>query len=529
MTEDTTTGTRDIGQLPFFAAQTDEASTDAPFRSPFAPPSGRRSAPPEPEPVPEPAHAAPTHTLPASRSALAAAGLDESGAASVALQWDVVAGLREQVANLLAQSELSSPGLSDASRHALAQAHIADVIRSQVDDMVRLAGGTSAWDPRTQNAMAKAIFDSLFKLGRLQPLVDQPEVENIDIYGFDNVWVTYASGEKKRHAPVASSDAELMAEIAFLAARGGETGRAFTATNPILDMDLPGGARLAAVAPPISPRPKIVIRIHRFVDITLDDLVVNHRTLTPAMSGFLDAAVKAGKSMVVAGHPNAGKTTLVRALCNSIDPFEEIVTIEKERELHLDRMNDRHHIITALQYRPGQGERTVDGSRPGEITMVELLEEALRLNAQRIVVGEVRGGEIDAMFQAMQAGVGSLSTLHAESPANAIERMATLTQRSLNTSDAYAYRQIAQHINFIVQVSKVRDAETGLVRRIVTEIAEVGPGEQARPIATPIFRADPYTHEQVALNRPREETLAELVHAGFDANLLLPGHSGASV
>jgi pilus assembly protein CpaF len=447
---------------------------------------------------------------------------DPAGTVPDSLPWDVVAGLREQVANLLAQSELASPALTDASRQALAQAHIVDVIRSQVDDMVRLAGGTSAWDPRTQTAMAKAIFDSLFKLGRLQPLVEQPEVENIDIYGYDNVWLTYASGEKKRHEPVASSDADLMAEIAFLAARGGESGRAFTATNPILDMDLPGGARLAAVAPPISPRPKIVIRIHRFVDITLEDLVVNHGTLTHPMSAFLDAAVRAGKSIVVAGHPNAGKTTLVRALCNSMDPMEEIVTIEKERELHLDRMGDRHHIVTALQYRPGQGERTSDGSRPGEITLVELLEEALRLNAQRIVVGEVRGGEIDAMFQAMQAGVGSLSTLHAESPSNAIERMATLTQKSLNTSDAYAYRQIAQHINFIVQVGKVRDLETGRVRRIVTEISEVNPGESSRPIATPIFRADPYTHEQEIANRPREDTLAQLVHAGFDPALLIP-------
>ena len=464
-------------------------------------------------------------TAPATVDSLWAGGLD--GTLPVSLPWDVVAGLREQVANLLAQSELASPSLTDASRQALAQAHIVDVIRSQVDDMVRLAGGTSAWDPRTQTAMAKAIFDSLFKLGRLQPLVEQPEVENIDIYGYDNVWLTYASGEKKRHEPVASSDADLMAEIAFLAARGGESGRAFTATNPILDMDLPGGARLAAVAPPISPRPKIVIRIHRFVDITLDDLVVNHGTLTHPMSAFLDAAVRAGKSIVVAGHPNAGKTTLVRALCNSMDPMEEIVTIEKERELHLDRMGDRHHIVTALQYRPGQGERTSDGSRPGEITLVELLEEALRLNAQRIVVGEVRGGEIDAMFQAMQAGVGSLSTLHAESPSNAIERMATLTQKSLNTSDAYAYRQIAQHINFIVQVGKVRDPGTGRVRRIVTEISEVGPGEGSRPIATPIFRADPYTHEQETANRPREETLAQLVHAGFDPALLIPTQGGA--
>jgi type IV secretory pathway ATPase VirB11/archaellum biosynthesis ATPase len=434
------------------------------------------------------------------------------------IDWATVAVLRTEVSNMLTASLEANPNQTEQARVELARAHIKEVIDRHVEGIVRTVGDRSAWNEITRQAMQKAVLDSLFGLGRLQPLVDEEGVENIDITGYDNVFVNYADGTFKKVDPIASSDAELMAELQFLAARGGENGRPFSATNPILDMDLPGGARLAAVAPPIAPRPKAVIRIHRFVDITLDDLVYKHGTMTRPMAQLLGAAVHAGRSIVVAGHPGAGKTTLVRALSSSIDPLEPIVTIEKERELHLDRMGDRHLIVAALQYRPGQGERAADGSQPGEVTLVQLLEEALRLNAQRIIVGEVRGGEIDAMFQAMQAGVGSLSTIHADSATNAIERMATLTTRGMNASDVYAYRQISQHIDFVVQISKVRQ-EDGTIRRLVTEIAEIQPGEDARPIASILFGVDPVTLEQGPLALPTPATLALLRNAGLDEKI----------
>lgn len=430
------------------------------------------------------------------------------------IDWTMVALIRKVASDALTSSLEAAPGLALDQQKALAQAHVTEAITAQNSQIVATAGSDNAWTPEARDAMAKAVLDSLYGLGRLQPLVDEPGVENIDIFGYNNVYVNYADGSYAQKPPIANSDAELLAEIQFLASRAGESGRPFSSTNPILDMDLPGGARLAAVAPPISPRPKIVIRIHRFVDITLAKLVNEHRTLSPQMAALLFHAVRTGSSIVASGHPGAGKTTLLRALADCIDPMEPIVTIEKERELHLDRMGDKHKIVTALQYRPGQGERAADGSMPGEVTLVELLEESLRLNAQRIMVGEVRGGEIDAMFQAMQAGVGSLSTIHADSATNAIERMATLTQRSMNTSDAYAYRQIAQHIDFIVQVSKVRDSE-GRIKRVISEIAEVQPGEGARPVASPLFRYDARTEDFVPVHLPSPAMRDKLVHAGL--------------
>ncbi|GGA67827.1 hypothetical protein GCM10011490_18010 [Pseudoclavibacter endophyticus] len=444
----------------------------------------------------------------------------ETHRATERVDWDIVQRLRRAVSTLLTQAMQDDPAMTEELQRANAQAHIAEVIRSHVDDQIAVGGAAAAWTPSTRTLVAQSVFDALFKLGRLQPLVDDPTVENIDIYGFDTVWVSHADGTRRRHEPIARSDAELIADIAFLAQRSGEDGRSFTPSTPILDMDLPGNARLAAVHPPISPRPKVVVRIHRFVDISLDDLVAVHGALTADAASFLDAAVRAGLSIVVAGAPGAGKTTLVRALANCIPPHEEIVTIEKERELHLDRMGDRHHIVTPLQFRPGQGEGGSANRLAGEVTLVDLIEEALRLNAERIIVGEVRGDEVDAMFQAMQAGVGSLSTIHAHSPTDTIERLAGLALKSLGTTDAYAYRQIARHIDLIVQVRRVRDHRGRLHRRI-THIAEVQPGEESRDgVARPIA-ADIYVrHLRDAALRPvalpTGATLEALEEAGFD-------------
>lgn len=429
------------------------------------------------------------------------------------VDWALLRTLRSEVAELLQRSLTDRPGMSEADQRAIAQTHALDVIKDRMAMITAEDGDRAVWSQELQHRMAKAIIDGLYGLGRFQPLVDDSRVENIDIYGCDSVWVKYAGGKKVKVAPITPTDEDLVEEIRMIATLQGESARPWSSAHPILSMDLPGGiGRLEATHPPISKRPKIVMRIHRFVDITLDDLV-ELGSLTPDMAELLKALVRGGRSGVVAGHPAAGKTTLLRGLSNEIDPLEEIITIEKERELHLDLMGDRHLIVTPLQYRPGLGERAADGSQPGEITLVNLLESALRLDAQRIIVGEVRGGEVDAMFQAMQAGMGSLSTLHAASASDAIERLADLALKSQsNASTEYAYRQIARHIDFIIQVAKVRRPD-GTVKRMVTEIAQVGTVE-GHPVAHPLFALNK-AGQQVLVGRPTQGMDEVLYEAGL--------------
>lgn len=493
---------RDITKLPMFGSATSTPTTSTNAASHLL----AAVSTPTASPAPTPRRTASTPS--------------ESVADADAVDWDHVRRIRDQVSEFL--SETANRALGEQARQEKARALITDVIREMNESIIGVAGEAKAWNSDTQSALARAAFDSLFRLGRIQPLIDDPEVENVDIHGFDNVYVQYSDGRYVKKPNVANSDLELMNELQFIASRGGEAGRSFSAASPDLDLELPGGARLAAVAPPISPRPKAVIRVHRFIDITLEQMV-EKGTLTSGMAHFISVAVRAGCTFVVAGSPAAGKTTLLRAMCNAIDPYEPIVTIEKERELHLDRMGERHHLVTALQYRTGQGERAADGSSPGAIDLVQLLEKALRLNTERVIVGEVRGGEIDAMFQAMQAGVGTLSTIHASSATDAIERMATLVQKVSGTTDAYAYRQIAQHIDFIIHVVRRRGSD-GKIRRYITEVSEVVPGETnghvVRPNAVPIFRTNRLTGEHLHGEPLTSSMLEVLVDGGLDERVL---------
>ncbi|MGG1910506.1 ATPase, T2SS/T4P/T4SS family [Microbacterium sp. NRRL B-14842] len=164
-------------------------------------------------------------------------------------------------------------------------------------------------------------------------------------------------------------------------------------------MDLPGGARLAAIAEPVATRPTIVIRIHR-PRRRHPRPARGARHHHPPGGSLLRAAVIAGVSVVTSGFPGAGKTTLLRALADCIPAEEKIVTIEMERELYLHKINDRHPRVVSLEAKPGEGERGADGRLPGEITPEDLVYDTLRLDTQRFIVGEVRGPEIYAMMQA---------------------------------------------------------------------------------------------------------------------------------
>ncbi|MEA5055920.1 MAG: ATPase, T2SS/T4P/T4SS family, partial [Propionicimonas sp.] len=213
----------------------------------------------------------------------------------------------------------------------------------------RFAVNGSVNSATAQDALAQAVFDLMFGLGRLQPLVDRPDVENIIVVGHDRVFLDLVGGEKVPGPPVAASDDELIQLLQDLASRA-DPPRVFSDANPDLHLNLEG-ARLAASAF-VTHRPSVVIRRHRLVRITLDDLV-GLDTVSPLLASFLAAAVKARLSIVVSGQQGDGKTTLLRALCAEIGPEEVLGTFETERELGLEQLVDEHPVVFSWEARPG--------------------------------------------------------------------------------------------------------------------------------------------------------------------------------
>ncbi|OIJ29394.1 CpaF family protein [Microbacterium sp. LCT-H2] len=476
--------------------------------------------------IPPPPPAPPTRAAATTRRS-AAAMFEDQGR----IPWDAVSEIRDAVSTILADAGQANPNLTDEEREAMARQHTAELIRARVDDLAR--HGQESWSLDLQEDVAQAVFDAMFRLGRLQPLVDIEGVENIDIVGYDNVWLTFAGGNRQKYPhPVSLNDDELEREINFIATRRGEGARSFNASRPSLHLDLPGGARLAALARPVAERPSVTIRIHRHVDISLDDLVATH-TMTRLAARFLEASVRAGLSLVTNGFQSSGKTTLLRALADCIPPDEKLATIEMERELYLHKNPAKHPLVIAFEYRPGEGEPGATGERAGEFPLIRGLEDSLRHTTDRLIVGEVRGSEINAMLQAMQSGVGSMSTLHSQSPEDAIERMVTLMMKDgSNATPAYCYRQIAQNIDLIVQMAKIRDHETGKARRVITEICEIQPGEDsygvARPTLSKIFTFDKATQTLELGQLPSRELLDKLAEVGFNESDLTPYTGEAS-
>lgn len=404
------------------------------------------------------------------------------------IDWALVRSWRQQAAEHLTRQIRDRDGLTDEERRALELDIVTQIVREHNDDGLR-AGRAPVPAPELE-AYTRALLDSMPpRLGRMQPLVDDPEIESIRINGCDNVEVVYADGTRRFAAPVADSDEELLSDLRFIATHAADGERPFSRANWSLHLNLPGGARLAATAW-ASERPQVVIRRHRLIEVTLDDLVSNG-SMTSDCAQFLRAAVRANKSIVVSGSQGHGKTTLVRALLGAIAPGERFGTIETEYELYAHRWATRQRNTPAWEARPGSGERSADGSSAGEITLDELIYTALRMDLSRIIVGEVRGKEVLAMFKAMQVGPGSISTLHARHARAVVERLVSLAVEAGNHVETFAYRQIAEHIDLIVHVTMDEAGPNNTRRRYVSEVLLVEPGEGGRPALTDIYRPGP--------------------------------------
>ncbi len=382
--------------------------------------------------------------------------------------------------------------------------------------------------PLEEQHLAQSVLDALFGLGRLQTLVDDDSIENIDINGCDRVWATFADGSKRLMDPVADSDDELVDLLRSAAGRFGLAERRFDLARPELDLQLPGGARLSAVMA-VAARPAVSIRRHRFADLSLDDLCAMG-ALDHGLRTLLAAAVRARKNIVVSGAMNSGKTTLLRALAAEIDPRERIVTIEQAFELGLDTGSSRHPDMVALEARPAN----VEGA--GRIPVGDLVRRSLRMNAERVIVGEVLGDEVLPMLNAMSQGrSGSMCTIHAESSAGVFRRIASYAVQAPERLPLDATNLlIAGALHFVVhldsemydelEVSPMPDRwddsvtdfpARGSRARFVASVREVVDAEGVQVVSNEIYRPGP-DRRAVPSAPLRPDTMDELRRFGYE-------------
>src|SRR5262249_12995419 len=400
----------------------------------------------------------------------------------------VVKRLRSQVGERLAEQRRLDgasgvPPMSAEDERQYARALIVAALEGHA--RAEITAGRAPLTAQEEEELATGIHAALFGVGRLQPLLEDERIENIDVNGCDRVFLSYADGREVMVEPVADSDEELVELIQALAAYSGLSSRPFDTAHPQLDLRLPDGSRLSAVMD-VTLRPAGSIRRARLGKVFLADLVGNG-TLLPELGDFLTAATGARKNIMIAGATNAGKTTLLRAIANQIPPGERLVTVERALELGIDHFPELHPNVVALE------ERLPNSEGEGAITMADLVRRSLRMNPSRVIVGEVLGDEIVTMLNAMtQGNDGSLSTIHANSSLEVFNRITTYAIQSAERLPVEAtHMLIAGAVDFVIFIEKRNDyAGGGRLRRYVSSIREVT-GVDGRVLSSEVFTSGP--------------------------------------
>jgi pilus assembly protein CpaF len=308
---------------------------------------------------------------------------------------------------------------------------------------------------REQDCLVELLLDDMLGLGPLEPLLADDSVTDIMVNGPNQVYVE--RGGKLELTDVKFRDNAHVMNVATRIVS--QVGRRVDESTPLCDARLMDGSRVNIIIPPLAiDGPSISIRKFSKKTITLD-VMVQQRNISEEMATVLKIAARSRLNILISGGTGSGKTTLLNAMSQMIDPGERIVTIEDAAELQLQQPH-----VVRLETRPPN----LEGH--GEITMRDLVKNALRMRPDRIILGEVRGSEAVDMLQAMNTGhEGSLGTIHANRPREALTRLENMIGMAGINLPAKAVRtQIAAAIDMIVQVSRMRD---GLRR--VTHIMEV--------------------------------------------------------
>jgi pilus assembly protein CpaF len=327
--------------------------------------------------------------------------------------------------------------------------------------------------PEERTESAQELFNQFFRLGPLQPLLDDDTVEEIVVNAPARGFLVRAGGAKQEFSPGFASDDEVRSLLARIISRAG---RRIDDASPAVDVRLPDGARLHALLPPLARRPCLTIRRHRMVAESLRDLIALG-TVNEELAAFCRRAVAGGLNVLVSGGTASGKTTTLNALGGAIPPFERVVTIEETAELRLEELLPD---CVALEARAAN----VEGL--GHIGIRELVRHALRMRPTRIVVGEVRGPEALDMLSAMNTGhEGSMGTIHANSARQALSKLRTyVLMAEEQLTPEVTTEMIAETVDLVIHLRL--DHHTGT--RQVVQVAEVAGLEAGRALTNDLFR-----------------------------------------
>ncbi len=316
----------------------------------------------------------------------------------------------------------------------------------------------------------REILDDFLGFGPIQPLLDDPDITEVMVNNYDRVYIEQNGRLIKTNIKFENNE-QIMRVIERIIM---PLGRRVDADSPMVDARLPDGSRVNAIIPPVAiDGPSLTIRKFGEGKLSIDQLI-QLGSITANMAEFIRACVFSKFNIIVSGGTGTGKTTLLNVLSSFIPEDERIVTIEDAAELRLQQ----DHVVR-LETKPP----SVEGL--GTVTIRDLVRNALRMRPDRIVVGEVRGGEAMDMLQAMNTGHdGSITTLHANSPRDAISRLETMCMMAgIDMPIKVIRQQIAAAIDVIVQLTRLKDGT-----RKVTAITEVAGMEGETVVLTDIFK-----------------------------------------
>lgn len=332
-----------------------------------------------------------------------------------------------------------------------------DRVRSEVSRLVEelLIAENTALSIIERDRLVSEVHNELFGLGPLEPLLADSTISDILVNTYSNIYIE-RRGKLEKTAISFKDDEHLMRVIERIVST---VGRRIDEAQPMVDARLTDGSRVNAIIPPLSiDGPVLSIRRFGSDPLKMPQLIENG-ALTREIAMLFEMCVKARLNIIISGGTGAGKTTLLNALSAYIPVDERIVTIEDSAELQLQQPH-----VVRLETRP----QNIEGK--GEVTQRDLVRNALRMRPDRIVVGEVRGGEAIDMLQAMNTGHdGSLTTIHANTPRDTMARLETMIQMTgMRLSDRAMRQQIASAVDLVIQVARLTDGT-----RRITSISEI--------------------------------------------------------